>query len=487
VRVRGLGGLRGRLAVGTLLVLIVAIVVADVAAFVGLRQLADERMTENLALAADRSLALTRTVKSIDETVLDRMSPANVYFGFYDTDGELLLEHLPSDHGDLPLPSIPPAAALSAEPTLVSANASSEGVVAIGRILTPEQQIPVIVAGTPATVGAITVGITNYANVEALAEFIRLQTWIAVVLIALAIASTFVILRVGLRPLRAVADTAHEISQGDLSRRIPVTDEATEIGAVSTALNEAFDQAEGSEQRMRTFIADASHELRTPLATIHGWADLYLHDGVQEWDDVDMAMTRIRDESARMTELVDQLLTLARLDAQSPSEREDLDLGALAADVVDAVTITAPDHVIRLALEGPDEAHVLGDAPALRQLVTNLVANATRHTPPGTTVTVVVRTDDAGGPHAVLEVSDDGPGMSAEEMAHAFDRFWRADASRASAGGTGLGLSIVRATALAHRGTVLLQSDEGHGLTVTVRLPRANERRDSARPSDAAR
>jgi two-component system OmpR family sensor kinase len=278
-----------------------------------------------------------------------------------------------------------------------------------------------------------------------------------------------------------VADTAHEISRGDLSRRIPVVDDTTEIGAVSTALNEAFDHAEGSEQRMRAFIADASHELRTPLATIHGWADLYLNDGVQEWEDVDTAMTRIRDESARMTDLVDQLLTLARLDAESPSGRDDLDLGALAADVVEAVAITAPDHVIRLDLEGPDEAHVFGDAAALRQLVTNLVSNAARHTPAGTRVAVAVRTDDDSGPHVVLEVSDDGPGMTPEERTHAFDRFWRADASRGSMGGTGLGLSIVRATARAHRGTVALASHAGQGLTVTVRLPRATERRDSAR------
>ena len=479
--VRGLGGLRGRLAVGTLLVLIVAIIVADVAAFVGLRQLAEARTADSLTLAADRALALTRTVKSIDDTVVGRMTPANIYFGFYSPEGELLLEHLPTDHGDLPLPPVPPAESLTTDPILVSPNGSSEGILAIGRTLTVDQQIPVIVDGTPGTVGALTVGITNYSNIDAFAQFIRLQVWTAIALIALAIASTFVILRVGLRPLRAVATTAHEISQGDLTRRIPVADDTTEIGAVSTALNEAFDQAEGSEQRMRSFIADASHELRTPLATIHGWADLYLNDGVQEWDDVDTAMTRIRDESARMTELVDQLLTLARLDAESPSGREDLDLGALAADVVEAVTITAPNHVIRLHLQGPDEAHVFGDAPALRQLVTNLVSNAAQHTPPGTSVAVVVRTDGNGGPHAVLEVSDDGPGMTPEELAHAFDRFWRADASRGSSGGTGLGLSIVRATARAHRGTVTLTSDAGRGLTVTVRLPRATERRDLSR------
>jgi two-component system OmpR family sensor kinase len=471
VKIRALGGLRGRLAIGTLLVLVVAILVADLAAFVGLRQLANQRISDNLSLAANRALALTRTLKTVDKTTLDRMSPSNIYFGFYSPEGELLLEHLPTDHGQMPLPGVPAPQYLTAEPELVSVDGSSEGLEVIGRNLPIEQQIPAVIDGKPVTIGGLSVGISNYSNVQAVSQFVRLQAVTALALLALAIASVFVVLRLGLRPLRAVAATAKEISQGDLTRRIPVSDGATEIGAVSAALNEAFDHAEASDARMRAFIADASHELRTPLAAIHGWADLYLHDGVREWDEVDLAMTRILDESARMTDLVSQLLTLARIDSDALVGTDDVNLAALVTDVIGAVSVTAPEHFIRFTPEEITGPHVVGDAATLRQLITNLVANATQHTPAGTTIEISLGIDDEGGPHAVLIVNDDGPGMSQGDIAHAFDRFWRADTGRGRAGGTGLGLSIVRATALAHHGTADITSAMGHGLTVTVRLP----------------
>lgn len=478
---RPLGGLRGRLAVGTLLVLMVGIIVADISAFVGLRQLSDERTRVYLELALERGLAQADNLGLLDAETIDRMSPANIYFGFYSPEGELLLEHLPTDHGSQPLPEVPTAATLTQEPTLVSTDGAREGIVVVGETLPVDQRIAVQVDGQPQQVASIVTGVTNYGNVAALQQFIRLQAWTALALLVLAILSTYAILRIGLRPLRTVADTAHDISQGDLSQRIPVSDDRTEIGAVSTALNEAFDQAEDSEARMRAFIADASHELRTPLATIHGWADLYLHDGVQEWADVDTAMTRIRFESARMTDLVEQLLTLARMDSSAPAGTDDIDLGELSADVVAALSITAPDHVLHLTVAASTAPLVIGDAATLRQVVTNLIANATRHTPDGSTVDIEVRSDDNGGAHALLIVRDDGPGMNEAQLAQAFDRFWRADPGRGPSGGTGLGLAIVRSIVLAHGGTVSLDSAPGDGLTVIVRLPRASDRRSAGR------
>lgn len=473
MKFRALGGLRGRLALGTIVVLTTAILVADIAAFIGLQQLAGQRTQDNLVLAMDRSLSLASSMNSLDAVTIDRMSPAQIYIAFYGTNGEQLLEHLPTDLGGFPVPAMPGPDGLTTEPTVVSSTGGSEGVLAMSRTLAPSAAIPVVINGRPEVIGAVVVGFTNYANVQTLGDFVRLQLWIALILILLAIAATFVVLRTGLRPLRTVADTAHEISSGDLSRRIPISDTSTEIGAVSAALNEAFDQAEGSEQRMRAFIADASHELRTPLATIHGWADLYLLDGVREWEEVDTAMSRIRAESARMTDLVDQLLTLARSDSPTPEAFEPLDLAALTDDVVSAVAITAPTHQIRLLQATNGAVPVLGDALALRQLITNLVANATIHTPSGTSITVTVARDDAESPHAVLTVSDNGPGMTPEQTSQAFDRFWRADSGPSSAAGSGLGLSIVRAAVQAHHGTVILRSEQGEGLTVVVRLPLA--------------
>jgi two-component system OmpR family sensor kinase len=473
MKFRALGGLRGRLALGTMLVLIAAILLADLAAFIGLRKLAEQQSQDNLVLALDRSLALVGSVDSLAAVTIDRMSPPALYIAFYGTDGELLLEHLPTDLGGFAMPAMPGLAEIRPEPTFVSSSGGPEGIVAMSRTLAPSEAIPVIVNGQPEVIGAAVVGFTNYANVQTLGEFIRLQLWVAIVLILLAIATTFVVLRAGLRPLRSVAETAHEISSGDLTRRIPITDRSTEIGMVSAALNEAFDHAEESEQRMRTFIADASHELRTPLASIHGWADLYLLDGVREWDEVDAAMSRIRAESARMTDLVDQLLLLARSEFPAAEALEALDLGVLVDDAVASVAVTAPSHRIRVLQQPRGPVPVLGDPQALRQLVTNLVANASVHTPPGTSVIVTVSVDRAESTYAVLTVSDDGPGMTAEQVDRAFDRFWRADSGPSSATGTGLGLAIARSTVQAHHGTLTLDSQPGEGLTAVARLPLA--------------
>lgn len=475
MRARPLRGLRGRLALGTILVLTTAIILADIAAFIGLKQVADQRTHESLNLALDRSVSpsLATVAGALDKATINRLAPPGAYIALYSTNGELLVEHLPTDLGGYPLPVMPGPEVIGDGPTLVTASGGQEGVIAVSRILAPEDAFPVTVDGKAQVIGAAVAGFTNYANVQTFRQFVQWQVWIALILIVLAAAATLAVLRAGLKPLRTVADTAREISSGDLSRRIPITDPSTEIGTVSMALNEAFAQAEDSEQRMRTFIADASHELRTPLATILGWADLYLLDGVREWDDVDAAMVRIRAESARMTDLVDQLLALARSDSSDQGTYEELDFSELTDDVVSAVAITAPHHILRPSSDANGRAIVMGDLLALRQLVTNLIANALVHTPAGTIITVEVARDPAEPPHVTLTVTDNGPGMTPEQLALAFDRFWRAESGPSSAAGSGLGLSIVRSTVQAHHGTVSLYSEEGEGLTVVVRLPLA--------------
>jgi two-component system OmpR family sensor kinase len=184
-------------------------------------------------------------------------------------------------------------------------------------------------------------------------------------------------------------------------------------------------------------------------------------------------MSRIRAESARMTDLVDQLLLLARSEFPAAEALEALDLGVLVDDAVASVAVTAPSHRIRVLQQPRGPVPVLGDPQALRQLVTNLVANASVHTPPGTSVIVTVSVDRAESTYAVLTVSDDGPGMTAEQVDRAFDRFWRADSGPSSATGTGLGLAIARSTVQAHHGTLTLDSQPGEGLTAVARLPLA--------------
>jgi two-component system OmpR family sensor kinase len=222
---------------------------------------------------------------------------------------------------------------------------------------------------------------------------------------------------------------------------------------------------------MRRFITDASHELRTPLTTIRGFAELYRQGAAR---DVEMLMSRIESESRRMGLLVEDLLLLARLDAQRPLERRRLDLLALATDAVhDAQSIAPKRRIAMEVLDGPGTPEVLGDEARLRQVLSNLVANALQHTPETADITVRVGTD---GDDAVLEVADEGPGMSQEDAQRVFERFYRTDMSRArTSGGTGLGLSIVDSLVHAHGGTVTVYTAPGQGCCFHVSLPRVTD------------
>ncbi len=284
---------------------------------------------------------------------------------------------------------------------------------------------------------------------------------------------TWWVLHLGIRPLRRMTATAGAIAAGDLSHRVPDATPGTETGDLSVALNgmlgrieEAFDERTASEARLRQFIADASHELRTPVTTIRGYAELYRTGALDDTAELAEAMRRTEQESVRMGTLVDELLHLARLDQGRPLDRGPVDLRAVAADAVLDAQAVAPDR--NLHVEAPDPVVVQGDEARLRQVVANLIGNALVHAPGASVVVRVDATSEA----AVLEVSDDGPGMAPADAAKAFDRFFRADASRQRhSGGSGLGLSIVDATVRAHGGTVRLDSPPGRGTTVTVELP----------------
>lgn len=303
----------------------------------------------------------------------------------------------------------------------------------------------------------------------------------AAVLLVIGVAGSAVV-HLSLRPLDEVEQTAAAIAGGQLDRRIPERSSRTEVGRLSLALNSMLAQlqqavassessaekARTSEERMRRFITDASHELRTPLTTIRGFAELYRQGAAR---DVEMLMSRIESESRRIGLLVDDLLLLARLDAQRPIERHRVDLLALASDAVHDAQAIAPGRTITMVvLDGPGTPEVLGDEARLRQVLSNLVANALQHTPDSADVTVRVGTD---GDNAILEVVDEGPGMSQEDALRIFERFYRTDSSRArSSGGTGLGLSIVDSLVRAHGGTVTVTTAPGEGCSFCVVLPR---------------
>ena len=243
------------------------------------------------------------------------------------------------------------------------------------------------------------------------------------------------------------------------------TDERTEVGQVGLALNQMLDHVDGaltarqeSETRVRQFVADASHELRTPLASIRGYAELSRRERGPVPDDVRHALRRIESESDRMTALVEDLLLLARLDAGRPLDRTAVDVTLLAMETTSDAQVAGPEH--QWALELPDEPmEVLGDEARIRQVLINLLGNARRHTPTGTTVTTGVR---AEGNEVVLTVSDDGPGIEPGLLPHIFERFTRGDSARTrTEGSTGLGLSIVHAVVAAHGGRLDVQSRPG--------------------------
>jgi two-component system OmpR family sensor kinase len=296
---------------------------------------------------------------------------------------------------------------------------------------------------------------------------------IALALAVLALVTWWVI-RLGVRPIKKMTATATAIAEGDLSHRVDPAPAGTEAGELGTALNtmlgrieESFAVREASEERLRQFVADASHELRTPVTSIRGYAELYQRGALDDEASLAQAMRRTEQEAIRMGRLIDDLLLLARLDQGRPLERATVDLGHLVNDAVLDARAIDPERPITTELASG--VNVLGDEHRLHQVVANVIANSLRHSPQSAAVHVqLTRTDR----RAVLEVSDEGPGMTPDVAARAFERFYRADPSRSrDRGGSGLGLSIVRAIVEAHGGSVTLVTAVGEGTTVRIELP----------------
>ena len=287
--------------------------------------------------------------------------------------------------------------------------------------------------------------------------------------------------RVGLRPLVHMEDTADAIAAGELDRRIPGDTARTETGRLAHALNamlgriqSAFAERDAteaelrvSEDRLRRFVADASHELRTPIAAVSAYAELFERGASSRPEDLARVMTGIRDETARMSELVEELLLLARLDEGRPLDLRPVEIVSIAADAISAARAISNDWPVTLHVAHPVE--VIGDAARLRQVLDNLLGNVRAHTPPGTSTTVTITDDTAT---ATIAVADDGPGLTDEQAALVFERFYRADPSRSrDHGGSGLGLAIVAAITAAHHGQVEAAPNPGGGVVFTVRLP----------------
>ena len=320
-------------------------------------------------------------------------------------------------------------------------------------------------------------------------------------LLALGWAGTLIIRR-NLRPLAQLSETATQVSTlrldaGDvaLSARVPdaAAHPGTEVGNVGNAFNAMLDNVshalearQRSETKLRRFVADASHELRTPLTAIRGYAELLAMSEPMSVDG-QSALGRVQDQSVRMSRLVEDLLTLARLDeaqqavgGTSARPLKRLNFSPLVMETVSDIQVATADHSWSFSV--PDDAvEVLGEDAALRQVMLNLLGNAAKHTPAGTAVHAALSQAHDGS--CTLEISDDGPGIDRAFQGIVFDRFSRADQARTSTtGSTGLGLSIVQGIVAAHGGTISVDSRPGR-TAFTVHLPPASPPAAAQEPS----
>jgi two-component system OmpR family sensor kinase len=474
--------LRARLSLGLVVVVGIGLVVADVVVY---------REVESYLLGQVDS-ELQTALQPVERQLTSGAGYFNGNFAFgRDTppgtcgaliDSSGILAETPGSSLEGPAPDFPASLRASgSSPTVQYFSVGVNGGSSF-RYRVLAQPVTLLVSGSE-TPGYAVVAIPLTSLDQTLSRLVAIDLAVsAAVLVVLAILGMLVV-RLGMRPLVAIEQTAGAIAAGDLSRRVEPADAHTEIGRLGTSLNEmlaqieqAFAKQRASETRLRQFLADASHELRTPLTSIRGYSELFRRGAAHRPADLTSAMRRIEDEAARMGVLVDDLLLLARLDQGRPLERVPVDLAGITREAVADCAVVDDERPITLDAGSP--IVVLGDEQRLRQLVANLVRNVLDHTPPGTPFEVSVRVD---GDRAVLVVMDHGPGIAPEHLPKIFERFYRADPSRSRvSGGMGLGLAIVSSIAEAHGGSARVESEIGSGAIFIVELPLAPRPDDSA-------
>jgi two-component system, OmpR family, sensor kinase len=490
--------LRGRLLAALLVLLACGLAVADLATYVSLRSFLLDRVDQQLAAAHDsvERAVLSLRGRNMDDGSLRQLGQIapGVYGEWRDADGRLVgiidgrSRSAPSAPSSTPrLPDrLPP-------PVLPRAGADREP----AAVLT----VPAVEDGGPAYRvrvsqlafgrGTLVMALPFAEGAATLQRLLLVEALVTLTVLGVAVAVGLWLVRLGLRPLEDISATAATIARGDLTRRVARADPDTEVGRLGQDLNQMLGQIEAafverrasearlrqSEERLRRFAGDASHELRTPVAAIRAYAELFRRGADRHPEDLPRLLRRIESEATRMGVLVDDLLLLTRLEQGRPLDRRPVDLGAVAAEAVEAARAVDPERPLELGIGRTDSVEVLGDQDRLRQVVDNLLANVRAHTPAGAAARVRVWSD-AEAEAGVVEVADDGPGLTREQAERVFERFYRADGSRSrvpngssAAGGAGLGLSIVAAIAAAHGGRALVRSTPGDGAVFRVELP----------------
>ncbi|NQW06141.1 MAG: HAMP domain-containing protein [SAR202 cluster bacterium] len=325
----------------------------------------------------------------------------------------------------------------------------------------------------PSGVGTVVISVALDSVEQTLQGLIGIFILISfMVLVAIGFVTRSLI-KLSLKPLNRIEETAAAIAGGDLSARLPDVNPRTEVGRLTSSLNtmlsrieDSFEARTESENKLRRFVADASHELRTPLTAIRGFAELHRQGAVVGEEKTRELVSRIEKESIRMSTLVEDLLLLARLDQSRELTLDPVDINYLVNEAIASARAAGPEHEITVT-SNANEVFVLGDSMRIHQAIANLLANARTHTPAGSEIKVEIFQDESS---TRISVSDNGPGLSLEDQSRIFERFFRADPARvrASGEGSGLGLAIVDAIMKAHGGSVTVDSTLGVGSTFKI-------------------
>ncbi|MEU6350057.1 HAMP domain-containing sensor histidine kinase [Streptomyces sp. NPDC047072] len=468
-RTRGVRSLRGKLTLANVVLLAIGIVAATVVSVMGMRYYLLDQIDSQLIKTRDSLGGSQLTLRQIDSLsalsfVRDRLVPEDE-----DHAPETVFAAVDSRGAPMEILGFAPTGTQRA---LAEAIGDPRGLAA------DSEPHDLSLDGSAYRVTATRLGDGNYALMAAptdvlhqgVAKAIRLDLAIGTLLLALLACLTMVSVRRRMRPLEDMVETSSAIAEGDLTRRVPSSREATlEVEQLRLALNSMLHQVESayrtrerSAAQLRSFVADASHELRTPLSAIRGYLQLYDKGMLSDPDERRRTWGRMMAEADRMGRLVDELLTLARLDQQPELRFRNVDLSRLVRDAAEDLRAQQPERPVTVGAQGA--LLVRADESGLRKVLGNLVGNVRTHTPAEVPVRLQVEREDGV---VRLCVADEGPGLCEEDAARVFDRFFRAGGGA----GSGLGLAIVQGVVRAHGGEVAVRTAPGEGLAVTVTLP----------------
>ena len=433
-----------------------------------------QRNTDTLLIATAATLAsenpvmLDRRVANGDLTLPSL--PSDYYIAILNSDGKQFLGLVSSAGSQRITPNF---STLTLE--VVKATEAIPFEVEVDNLRGPNTTWRIVALPLNRAEGSVVVALPINTNRQIISEYGSIGGRFGIFLLVLSGLSIWLTITSALKPLREVERTSQSVKAGQFSSRLVERHDKTEIGRLNRALNSMLDSIESAVrgkdktlEQMRRFVSDASHELRTPLVTVRGYAELYRMGAIKKPKDVAEAMDRIESEAIRMSGLVESLLTLTRMDELDQLTTQKVKLESIATPVIKDASVANPD--VKFELEDQTKnLEVELDADRMKQVLTNLVGNASRFAPKGSTVTVLVTRVDR---NIKVSVIDRGEGIPEPLQEKVFDRFYRADNSRnRETGGSGLGLAIARSIVNAHGGKIWAEATVGGGATFSFEIP----------------